>query len=129
MYILIGITLVMIIIVTIMYNGLINKKIVTVKKGAKSICDALLAPQPGKITFEINKKLLSGGLTVSDDEVKNTIIKLAENIKIVTEPGGAVAASALLNKKINVENKNIVVMISGGNIDKNLFSKIVRKMQ
>ena len=65
-------------------------------------------------------------MSVSDKEVKKTIIELAENLKIVAEPGGAVAATALLTKKVNVKNKNIVVMISGGNIDYKLFSLIVR---
>ena len=99
--------------------------IISNKKSANSICDALLVPQPGMITFPINKFILNGGLSVSDDEVKHAIIELAENIKIVAEPGGAVAAAALLTNKIDVKNKNIVVMISGGNIDYNLFSTIV----
>ena len=103
-----------------------NNIIVTNKQSAISFCDALLAPYPGSITFSINRTTLSGGLSVSDKEVKKTIIELAENLKIVAEPGGAVAATALLTKKINVKNKNIVVMISGGNIDYNLFSLIVR---
>ena len=90
-----------------------------------SICDALLANQPGDITFSINRKILKRGLSVSDMEVKKTIIQLAENLKLIVEPGGAVAATALLNKKIEANNKTIVVMISGGNIDNNLFSKIV----
>ena len=96
-----------------------------VSKKLPSICDALLAKQPGNITFSINKKLLTRGLTVSDNEVKHSILLLAENLKLVVEPGGAVAASALLNKKIETNNKTIVVMISGGNIDNKLFSKIV----
>ena len=58
---------------------------------------------------------------------KDTIIALAEHLKIVVEPGGAVAASALFNKKINIENKKIIVMVSGGNIDPSLFSKIIKK--
>jgi threonine dehydratase len=97
----------------------------SITKGLTSICDALLAPQPGDITFNINKKILEKGLSVSDSEVKDTIIQLAENLKIIVEPGGAVAAAALLNKKIEIKNKTIVVMISGGNIDNELFSKIV----
>lgn len=102
-----------------------RKKIIPVIKGSQSICDALLAPQPGDLTFSINKKILRGGLSVSDNEVKNTIIQLAENLKIVVEPGGAVAASALLNNKLEIKNKTVVVMISGGNIDNALFSQIV----
>ena len=99
-----------------------------VTKELTSICDALLARQPGDITFAINRKILARGVSVSDKEVKDTIIKLAENLKLVIEPGGAVAAAALLNKKIETKNKTIVVMISGGNIDNEFFSKIVREL-
>ena len=102
-----------------------RKKITPVIKGSQSICDALLAPQPGDLTFSINKQTLKGGLSVSDNEVKNTIIQLAENLKIVVEPGGAVAASALLNNKLEIKNKTVIVMVSGGNIDNELFSQIV----
>ena len=103
-----------------------NNFIVKNKESAKSICDALLAPQPGNVTFPINQTTLDGGLAVSDKEVKKTIIELAEDMKIVVEPGGSVAATALLTNKISVKNKNVVVMISGGNIDYKLFSSIVR---
>ena len=102
-----------------------KKMIKSTTKNLKSICDALLTLQPGDITFDINQKTLTQGLSVSDEEVKDTIKKLAENLKLVVEPGGAVAATALLNKKIETKNKTIVVMISGGNIDNELFSKIV----
>ena len=105
-----------------------RKKIVPVIKGSQSICDALLAPQPGDITFSINKKILRGGLSVSDKEVKNTVIQLAENLKIVAEPGGAVAASAILNNKLEIKDKTVIVMVSGGNIDNKLFSQIVNKL-
>ena len=105
-----------------------RKKITSVIKGSQSICDALLAPQPGDLTFSINNKILRGGLSVSDSEVKNTIIQLAENLKIVVEPGGAVAASALLSDKLEIKNKIVIVMISGGNIDNALFSQIVNNI-
>ena len=102
-------------------------KISSLTKEEHSICDALLAKKPGIITFPINKRTLNGGLTVSDIEVKKTIIKLAENLKIITEPGGAVAAAALLNNKIEIKNKIIVVMISGGNIDNKIFDEILNE--
>ena len=105
-----------------------KNKITSVAEGSQSICDALLAPQPGGITFSINKEILKGGLSVSDNEVKNTIIQLAENLKIVVEPGGAVAASALLNKRLEIRNKTVIVMVSGGNIDNELFSQIVKNL-
>ena len=94
------------------------------KANSFSICDALLAPQPGSITFPINKENLIGGLTVSDNDVKKTISFLAEHLKIVSEPSGAVAATAALLNKINMKNKNIVVMISGGNIDLEMFTTL-----
>ena len=103
-----------------------NNFIVKNKETGESICDALLAPQPGDVTFPVNQTTLDGGLAVSDKEVKKTIIELAEDMKIVVEPGGSVAATALLTNKISVKNKNVVVMISGGNIDYKLFSSIVR---
>ena len=102
-------------------NSLEKGEIVSNLPGKQSICDALLAPEPGKLTFTINQSTLQGGLVVSEEEVKKTIIILAENLKIITEPGGAVAAAAVLHKKINVKNKNVVVMISGGNIDFKMF--------
>lgn len=100
-------------------------KIKKIEKNFTSICDALLAIQPGDITFEINRRILEEGLSVNDEEVKNTIIFLAENLKIIVEPGGAVAATALLKNKVETADKIIVVMISGGNIDNKFFSKIV----
>ncbi len=105
-------------------KSLEHKKIIKNDQNAKSICDALLAPMPGNITFPINLKNLQGGISVSDEEVKKTIILLSEHLKIVVEPGGAVAAAALLNNKINLKNKKIVVMISGGNIDLELFRSL-----
>ena len=105
-------------------KSLENKKISENLPNAQSICDALLAPKPGNITFPINLKNLEGGISVSDEEVKKTIILLSEHLKIVVEPGGAVAAAALLNKKISTKNKKIVVMISGGNIDLELFRSL-----
>ena len=103
-----------------------KNKIISIADNVKSICDALLAPQPGEMTFSINRKILEGGLSVSDNEVKKTIIFLSENLKIIAEPGGAVAAAALLNNKLESLNKTIVVMISGGNIDNNFFANIVK---
>ena len=101
-----------------------HKKIIKNSPNPNSICDALLAPMPCEITFSINIKNLEGGLSVSDEEVKKTITFLSEHLKIVVEPGGAVAAAALLNNKINVKNKKIVVMVSGGNIDLDLFRSL-----
>ena len=104
--------------------SLFNKKITANKPGFQSICDAIITPQPGQLTFPINLKTLSGGIVVEDQEVKNSIKILAEHIKIVVEPGGAVAATAALYKKIDLKNQIVVVMISGGNIDLDIFRSL-----
>ena len=104
--------------------SLFNKKITANKPGFQSICDAIITPQPGQLTFPINLKTLSGGIVVEDQEVKNSIKILAEHLKIVVEPGGAVAATAALSKKIDLKNKIVVVMISGGNIDLDIFRNL-----
>jgi threonine dehydratase len=106
----------------------LKRRYITSNKNTKSsICDALLVSQPGEITFKINQATLKGGLDVSDWEVRKTIKILAETLKVMVEPGGAVAAAALLTKKIEVKNKIVVVMLSGGNIDSDLFSQIITK--
>ena len=104
-----------------------QKKIIANKSTSRSICDALLVSQPGDITFEINKSTLRGGLDVNDQEVMKTIKFLAEKLKLIVEPGGAVAAAALLSQRIQVENKYVVVLLSGGNIDRDFFSEIITK--
>ena len=61
---------------------------------------------------------------VTDEEVKNAIKFLSEHLKVIVEPGGAVAATAALTEKINLKNKTVVVMISGGNIDFEMFTRL-----
>ena len=99
-------------------------KILANEKGHQSICDAIITPQPGNLTFPINLKTLEDGLVVNDEEVKSTIKILAEHLKIIVEPGGAVAATAALKEKIDLNNKTVVVMISGGNIDLEMFRSL-----
>ena len=105
-------------------KSLNSGKILPNKKGYTSICDAIITPQPGDITFPINLKNLEDGLVVTDEEVKSAIKFLSEHLKIIVEPGGAVAATAALTEKINLKNKTVVVMISGGNIDFEMFTRL-----
>ena len=105
-------------------KSLKSKKILSNEKGYQSICDAIITPQPGNVTFPINLKNLEAGLVVTDEEVKNAIKFLSEHLKIIVEPGGAVAATATLTEKINLKNKTVVVMISGGNIDLEMFRSL-----
>lgn len=91
---------------------------------ARSICDALQTPMPGVLTFAINQQLLAGVLTVSDAEVRSAIRFAFKNLKLVVEPGGAVALAAVLTGKVDTAGKTTVVVISGGNIDVGMFAEI-----
>jgi threonine dehydratase len=90
-----------------------------------SFCDALLAPTPGELTFAINQPLLRGGLAVADDEVRQAIVFAARQLKLVVEPGGAVALAAVLTGKLDVHGRTVAVMLSGGNIDDALLAELL----
>lgn len=93
--------------------------------GTRSICDALLAPEPGAMTFEINRRLLAGGLAVSDAEVRSTIAYAARTLKLVVEPGGAVALASVLAGRLETGCRTIAVVVSGGNIDDELLRDVL----
>lgn len=97
----------------------------SVAPGARSICDALLAPSPGALTFPINRRLLSGGLAVSDDQVRAAMRFAFEAMKLVVEPGGAVALAALLAKLAPPADGATVVLISGANVDPDAYAAIL----
>ena len=94
--------------------------------GARSICDALQAHAPGKLTFEIMKRLLADGLTVSDTDVRAAMRFAFRNLKLVIEPGGAVALAAVLARKIDTAGKTTVIVASGGNVDREMYAEIQR---
>ncbi len=91
--------------------------------GAKSICDALQVDKPGELTFPINKQNLAGILTVSDEEVLVAMATAFRELKLVVEPGGAVALAALLTEKLDVTGKNVAIVLSGGNVDAETFTR------
>ena len=90
-----------------------------------TICDALMARMPGKLTFAINQTLVGAGVVASDDEVAAAVAFAFSELKLVVEPGGAVALAALMTGKIDVTGKVAVAVLSGGNIDPELFSRLV----
>ena len=90
-----------------------------------TICDALMARTPGKLTFAINRALVDAGVAASDQEVAAAVAFAFAELKLVVEPGGAVALAALMTGKIDVRNKVAVAVLSGGNVDPDLFSRLV----
>jgi threonine dehydratase len=91
----------------------------------RTICDALMAAMPGELTFSINSKLLARGVSVSDEEVGTAVAFAYRELKLVVEPGGAVGLAALLAGRIDAKGKNVVIVLSGGNVDADLFAKLV----
>ena len=90
-----------------------------------SICDALMAQSPGKLTFEINRALIGDGVSATDEEAGRAVAFAFHELKLVVEPGGAVALAALLAGKVDVRGKVAVAVLSGGNVDPELFAKLV----
>jgi threonine dehydratase len=93
---------------------------------ARSFCDALLAPAPGELTFEINRHTLSGGVSADDREVAQAMAFAFRHFKIVLEPGGAVALACVLAGKRAIADKTIGVVCSGGNVEPDVFSAVLR---
>src|SRR3981189_3394170 len=91
----------------------------------RTICDALMASIPGEMTFSINSKLLAQGVTATDAEVGAAVAYAYRELKLVVEPGGAVGLAALLAGRIDARGKNVVIVLSGGNVDADLFAKLV----
>jgi len=91
----------------------------------RTICDALMASIPGEITFAINGRLLTQGVTASDAEVGVAVGFAFRELKLVVEPGGAVGLAALLAGHIDVRGKNVVIVLSGGNVDTDMFAKLI----
>jgi len=90
-----------------------------------TICDALMARMPGKLTFAINQALVGGGVVASDKEVAAAVAFAFAELKLVVEPGGAVALAALMTGKVDVKNRIGVAVLSGGNVDPEMFSRLV----
>ena len=91
----------------------------------RTICDALMALTPGEITFAINSRLLAKGVTASDAEVAAAVAFAFRELKLVVEPGGAVGLAALLAGHVEARGKNVVIVLSGGNVDADLYAKLI----
>ncbi|PDT16554.1 threonine ammonia-lyase [Rhizobium sp. J15] len=92
-----------------------------------SICDAIITPQPGNITFPILKRLAGAGIVVTEEEVLRAMALAFVRLKIVVEPGGAVALAAALFHGDALDGDNIVAVTSGGNVDAHIFAMALER--
>jgi threonine dehydratase len=92
-----------------------------------TICDALMAPRPGDITFGVMRTHLTGAVSVTDAEVETAIATAFHYFKLVVEPGGAAALASVLFGKVPCAGRTVVVVASGGNIDASLYAAIVAR--
>ncbi|WOR16465.1 threonine/serine dehydratase [Hyphomonas sp. FCG-A18] len=95
--------------------------------GTHSICDAILTPQPGDLTWGVGQSRLSGGLAVSDDQIREAMRLAFRHLKLVVEPGGAAAlAVALFALPEAMKGQRVGVVLTGGNVDADLFAQILK---
>ena len=88
-----------------------------------SVCDAIVTPEPGRLTLPILQRLAGPGLVVSDDEALHAVALAWLRLRIVLEPGGAVALAAALFHAAKIEGDAVVVVASGGNVDAQVFAR------
>jgi threonine dehydratase len=84
-----------------------------------------MSATPGELTFPITRRLIGQGLTATDGEVAAAVRYAFEELKLVVEPGGAIGLAALLAGKLDVKGKVVVAILSGGNVDAELFATLI----
>lgn len=109
-----------------MAKSLLEDEIICLEE-ARTIADGIQVKEPGKHTFDLCRKYVDEIVTVSDDEVAGAILKLIETQKLITEGAGAVSVAAVMYDKIPVAGKNVVCLLSGGNIDVTILSKVIER--
>ena len=109
-----------------MKKSLEENKIVPLKS-INTIADGIAVKTPKEITFELAKKYVDYVVTVNDEEIANALYLLLQRAKLVVEPAGAVALAAILGKKISFLGKNVVVILSGGNVNLSLLTQIIER--
>jgi threonine dehydratase len=102
---------------------------VEVKPDTPSICDALMVPQPGLLTFAINQPRLAGALGVNDEEALEAVAFAFRHLKLVLEPSGAVALAALLSGRYELNGGTAVVVCSGGNVDPLTYGRALATLE
>ncbi len=108
-------------------RSLLAHRRLPVEPGRTSICDGLLSPIPGEMTFALNERLLAGGIAVSDDEVLSAMAFAFRVMKLVVEPSGAVGLAAILTGKFDCRDRKVGLVCSGGNVDPELFARCLSR--
>ncbi|WP_374573409.1 threonine/serine dehydratase [Phenylobacterium sp.] len=99
---------------------------ITLKPSARTLCDALESPAPGELTFPILQRNLADVAVVDDAEVAEALRYAFSALKLVVEPGGAAGLAALLAGKVAAAGKTVGLVLSGGNVDPDLFARVIR---
>ncbi|MGI8527067.1 MAG: threonine ammonia-lyase [Pseudolabrys sp.] len=94
-------------------------------KMSGTICDALMTQTPGEVTWPINSRLIGAGVSANDEEVGRAVAFAYRELKLVVEPGGAIGLAALLAGKVDGKGKVFAAVLSGGNVDTDLFNKLI----
>ena len=103
-----------------------EKRLITTPT-TSTIADGIAVGSPGDITVDIINRWCDGVVTVSDIEISDAILLLMERCKMIVEPSGATPVAAVLNGKIDVKGKNVVCVLSGGNIDVSFVQSIIEQ--
>lgn len=103
-----------------------EKKLVTIDS-ASTIADGISVKAPGDITVDLINRYADGVVTVSDTEIANAILLLMERCKQIVEPAGATPVAAVLSGKLDVKDKRVVCVMSGGNIDMSFVQSIIER--
>lgn len=110
-----------------MKNSISDDKIETLEN-VQTIADGIAVKTPGTNTFELVKKYVDGIFTVTDDEIALAILTLMEQQKLVSEGAGAVPVAAVMNGKIpDIQGKKVCCLVSGGNIDVTILSRVIER--
>jgi threonine dehydratase len=112
--------------VSSMYYSLLQNNIVTIPAYI-TIADGISVHKVEEMTFNLCKKHVDKIITVKENEIAKAILFLIEQSKLIVEGAGATPLAAILSNKIDITNKNVVLILSGGNIDVNLISRIINK--
>ena len=109
-----------------MVNSLKDDKIECLDS-VSTIADGIKVKEPGEQTFELCKKYVDDVVTVSDDEISSAILALIEQHKLIAEGAGAVSVAAVMFNKVPVKGKKVVCLVSGGNIDVTILSRVIKR--